>query len=101
MGWNPKRWAKGIQQSPFDTSQITAINFAAMKTLILILAICMVSIGATVQTQQKTWEYKFLYECNEKKANSLGQEGWELTAIQSTGTGLGNNVPTYVFKRLK
>jgi len=72
-----------------------------MKTLILILAICIVSLGATFQSEQKTWEYKFLYECNEKKANVLGQEGWELTAIQSTGPGLGNNVPTYVFRRSK
>lgn len=82
---------------------VSPLTFHAMKTLIifiLLCAVCAIGIGAS-QTKQSSWEYKFLYECSEKKANSLGQEGWELTAIQSTGPGIGNNVPTYVFKRPK
>lgn len=58
------------------------------------------SIGA--QTKPQSWEYKFEYKMNEKKANELGTQGWELAAIESTSTaGLGTNVPTYVFKRAK
>lgn len=73
-----------------------------MKTLIIfvvLLAVFAISIGAA--QSHPTWEYKFVYEASEKKANQLGQEGWELVAIQSTGPGLGNNVPAYVFKRSK
>lgn len=75
-----------------------------MKTLsifIVLFAICAITIGGTIQSQPKVWEYKFIFEANEKRANQLGQDGWELIAIQSTGPGLGNNVPTYVFKRAK
>lgn len=56
---------------------------------------------AFAQKPQPQWEYKFLYEASEKKSNELGSQGWELVAIQSTGPGLANNVPTYVFKRQK
>lgn len=71
------------------------------RYLIALLLACAITVMGQQRQSQQTWEYKFLYECSEKKANSLGQEGWELSGIQSTGPGLGNNVPTYVFKRPK
>lgn len=71
------------------------------RYVIALLLVCAITVMGQQPASRDQWEYKFLYECNEKKADSLGQEGWELTAIQSTGPGIGNNVPTYVFKRLK
>lgn len=47
------------------------------------------------------WEYKLEFKLNEKRANELGAQGWELAGIESPSTGIGNNVPTYVFKRPK
>lgn len=69
--------------------------------LVALLLVCAITVMGQQTPTRSAWEYKFLYECNEKKINALGQEGWELTAIQSTGPGPGDNVPTYVFKRLK
>lgn len=69
------------------------------KLLLLILLLAVLTLGARFSTP--TYEYKFEYSPSEKKANQLGMEGWELVAIQGTGPGLGNNVPTYVFKRAK
>jgi len=79
-----------------------AINFAAMKTLILFLVLCLtlLSISAIAQPQ-KTWEYKFEYNVSEKKANELGQQGWELVTIGAPGSGPTSNVETFVFKRQK
>jgi hypothetical protein len=76
------------------------------KAILLILLVILVSALSLGQaTKEKTssaqWEYKFDYSASEKKANELGSQGWELIAIQSTGPGLGNNVATYVYKRLK
>jgi hypothetical protein len=71
-----------------------------MKTLILILMLCIVSIGSTYQPEPKIWEYKFLYQCDERKANNLATDGWELTEMSMTAYGsLG--VATCVFKRPK
>ena len=44
------------------------------------------------------WEYKIEYKMNEKKANALGAEGWELAAISASGSGIGMT-DGYVFKR--
>lgn len=71
------------------------------RLLIALLLVCAITVMAQPPQATNKWEYKFVYECNEKKAAALGQEGWELAAIQSTGPGIGNNVPTYVFKRSK
>ena len=75
-----------------------------MKTFLIIVMLLLTMIVATgFQPQQpQAWEYKFEYKMNEKKANALGAEGWELTAIESTSSaGIATNVPTYVFKRAK
>lgn len=71
-------------------------------TLGILALICFVSLSATPQSKPSQWEYKFSYDCNEKKANSLAAEGWELVAIEGTSdAGLGHNVSAYVFKRPK
>lgn len=75
-----------------------------MKTKLFIAALIVMSFLAgtgLTQPQQRAWEYKFEYKMDEKKANNLGSDGWELAAIESPGPGIANNVPTYVFKRLK
>jgi hypothetical protein len=81
-----------------------------MKNHLMIFALLLALCGSlyfTNSTSQaapapQTWEYKFEYKMNEKKANQLGAEGWELAAIVSTSTaGIGTNVPAYVFKRPK
>lgn len=75
------------------------------KTLafVLIFVVFIVASGQTTKTPtiNQQWEYKFDFSNTEKKANEMGTLGWELVAIQSTGPGLGNNVPTYVFRRPK
>lgn len=76
-----------------------------MKRILLTLALVL-SIATISATQQQSkpqqWEYKLEYKMNEKKANELGSQGWELAAIESTSSaGIANNVPTYVFKRAK
>jgi hypothetical protein len=69
-------------------------------TLVLIVGI-LLTVGWSQQARA-TWEYKFEYKMNEKKANELGVQGWELAAIESTSSaGIANNVPVYVFKRAK
>lgn len=76
-----------------------------MKTKISLCAlalVCLVSLSALPQSKPQQWEYKFSYDCNEKKANALAADGWELVAIEGTsGAGLGHNVSAYVFKRRK
>ncbi len=77
-----------------------------MKRLLLglvILGFVLITTGQTTKQVENTqqWEYKFDFSTTEKKANELGMQGWELVAIQSTGPGLGNNVSTYVFKRIR
>lgn len=45
-----------------------------------------------------TYEYKFVYQCDEKKANSQAAQGWELINLSMTVHGpLG--VGTCAFKR--
>ena len=71
----------------------------------LLVALCALAllcfVGFTQATSRQTFEYKFEYGPSEKKANELGVQGWQLVAIQSTGPGVGNNTPTYVFVRSK
>lgn len=47
------------------------------------------------------WEYKFDNNTNEKKANELGNQGWELVAIQTNPVSPGITSTVYVFKRKK
>lgn len=73
-----------------------------MKTLtifILLIAACVISVSAT-QSQPSRWEYRFIYQCDEKKTNSLALEGWELTDMSMAAYG-SIGVATCVFKRPK
>jgi hypothetical protein len=48
----------------------------------------------------QTFEYKFVYRCDEKKANETAAQGWELSAMSETAYG-SIGVATCVFKRAK
>jgi len=70
--------------------------------VLLLLLVCLLSLSAMPQVKPRVWEYKFEILVNEKRANQLGAEGWELAAIDSTSTAGGTGyVSTYVFKRPK
>ena len=58
--------------------------------LVLMLLFVFVVMIASSQTQSKppAWEYKFEYKCNEKKADALGAEGWELVSLHESGSGI-------------
>jgi hypothetical protein len=73
------------------------------KTLpiIALVLLSLVSIAWVQSSKPVQWEYKFDFNTSEKKANELGAQGWELVAIQSTGPGVGHNVSTYAFRRVK
>jgi hypothetical protein len=72
-----------------------------MKILIaFLLLIVAVSVSATSQPQQKAWEYKFEYRCDEKKANTAAADGWELADMSMASYG-SIGVATCVFKRPK
>lgn len=66
-------------------------------TVVLVLA-CFVGLGFQVRSTHK-WEYKVEHSPGESKINQLGDEGWELVAIQSPSQNI--LVSTYVFKRPK
>ena len=66
---------------------------------VLTLLCAVATIAATSQQTSKTWEYRFEYGINAKKANDLGAQGWELVAVGAPGSGPASNVSEYVFKR--
>lgn len=71
-----------------------------MKILLVFLlaAVCLATISATPQKQ--VWEYKFVYQCDEKKANAASSEGWEMVSLSMASYGsLG--VGTCAFKRAR
>ena len=74
-----------------------------LRNLVLIIAVSvLVAFSQTPKPNLVIWEYKFEFQCTEKKANQLGAEGWELVAIQPpSNVGISNNISTYVFKRAK
>ena len=54
-----------------------------MKRILITFAlVCSILSVSAIPQQPKTtlWEYKFEYKMNEKKANDLGSQGWELSA---------------------
>lgn len=74
-----------------------------MKTYVIPLALIvliLITTGFAQQQSRTQWEYKFTKDCDEKKANSLAGEGWELTEMSTASYGsLG--VVTCVFKKPK
>lgn len=73
-----------------------------MKNTLLILCLVLgvlLTVGAQ-QTKPQTWEYKFVYQCDEKKTNGLAAEGWELSNMSMASYG-SIGVATCVFKRPK
>lgn len=66
-----------------------------LLTLALVLSVLTVG-AATQQPKPQQWEYKIEWNINEKKANELGSQGWELVAVDTQ-----SNVQEYAFKRAK
>lgn len=74
------------------------------KLLIAVLCVVLFASFSRPQTTTKTrgqFEYKYEYNCSEKKANELGADGWQLVAVESANGRVTGNVSTYVFKREK
>lgn len=70
-----------------------------LLTLVLVLSILSIS-GATQQPKPQVFEYKFIYQCDEKKANSAAADGWELVTLSMASYG-SIGVGTCAFKRAK
>lgn len=68
-------------------------------TLALVLSIFSIS-AVTQQPKSPQWEYKFVYQCDEKKTNALASDGWELTDMSMAAYG-SIGVATCAFKRPK
>jgi predicted Rossmann-fold nucleotide-binding protein len=70
------------------------------KILFALIVICGVCLSATSRPPAPQWEYKFQYQCDEKKANALASEGWELINMTASGSGTMTAV-NCAFKRAK
>lgn len=74
-----------------------------MKKIVIataLLAICLFSLSASSPQQKPQWEYKIAFQCDEKKANSIAAEGWELVNIgYASFNGVG--ATACAFKRPK
>lgn len=70
-----------------------------MKRAVLIIALVIVSIGATPQPQTKstTWEYKVENGVSEGKINSLASQGWEVV----TASNYNGGMPYVILRRSK
>src|SRR5215204_5128168 len=87
--------------SLFLTRRAGGIKLGSMRNKLFALTLIVGILFTTAFTQQQPkpqqWEYRFTKECDEKKANSLAVEGWELTEMSTANYGsLG--VVTCVFK---
>lgn len=56
-----------------------------LLTLAAVLLLASFTLGLTRSAQQ--WEYKFEYKCDEKKANALAVDNWELVNMGVTSFG--------------
>lgn len=75
-----------------------------MKKTLICITLVLAALLTTAWSQtasRPSWEYKFEYNMNEKKANQLGADGWELVTASAAGSGPLSNVETFVFKRPK
>lgn len=71
------------------------------RHVIALLLICAITvIGQQPQAKTAQWEYKFIYQCDEKKTNNLSADGWELTDMSMASYG-SIGTATCVFKRQK
>lgn len=67
------------------------------KNLLIVALLIGVLFLVGFQTSKPQYEYKFVNQASEKKANELAALGYELVAVDSST----ENVPTYIFKRTK
>lgn len=53
--------------------------------LFLIAALAVASLTTSSARQRERWEYSLQYTDSEGTLNKLGQEGWEVAAVYTTG----------------
>lgn len=73
-----------------------------MKRILITLALVLsiLTLAWANGPRPAAYEYKFVYQCDEKKANSQAADGWELVNLSMAAHGsLG--VGTCAFKRSK
>lgn len=72
------------------------------RNLIALALICGIlsTTAFTQQTKSPHLEYRFVYQCDEKKANSHATEGWELVNLSMAAHG-SIGVGTCAFKRVR
>lgn len=71
-----------------------------MKRILLVLALVLsiLTISWANGPRPTAYEYKFVYQCDEKKANSAAAEGWELVSLSTASYG-SIGAATCAFKR--
>lgn len=81
------------------------VNMKHRLTIIVLLLALSVSLyfvnaNSYAAPAAQTWEYKFEYHCDEKKANAFAADGWELVNMGVTSFG---SLPAVhcAFKRAK
>lgn len=74
-----------------------------MKTLLIALALLLsvAALGFSYQSPRTQFEYRFVVPCDEKKANSLAADGWELVTVESKPMVGAGAISTFIFKRPK
>jgi len=70
-------------------------------TLVGLALVCAFTLSAKPQSKSQAWEYKFQYQCDEKKANNVAAEGWELVTMTHTGSTSLSVSTVCAFKRPK
>ena len=59
-----------------------------LTIIALLVALCIslyfVNVNSHAAPAAQSWEYKFEYKCDEKKANALAADGWELVNMGVT-----------------
>lgn len=69
-------------------------------TLLISICLLVLVVSGWTTSSAPTYEYKFVYQCDEKKTNSLSADGWELSQMSMASHG-SIGVATCVFKRSK
>jgi hypothetical protein len=64
-----------------------------LTIIALLIALCVSLYFVNVNSHAapaQTWEYKFVYQCDEGKANKLAGDGWEMMSMGVTSfNGVG------------
>lgn len=69
-------------------------------TIVSLVLAFFVSIAWATEGRNQTWEYKLEYKVNERRANELGSQGWEMVGAGTENAGT-ITVSYLIFKRAK